>query len=66
MRSAHGLTTPRASSTFTRSLVGARATGADTWLVVNHLEGNVPGGVVDWRDQFVTKDDLIAALVIAP
>jgi hypothetical protein len=52
--------------TFTRSLVRAEATGADTWLVVNHLEGNFPGGVVDLRYQFVVAADLISELVIAP
>ncbi len=52
--------------TFTRSLVGAEPTGADSWIVVNHLEGNFPGGVVDLRYQFVMKGDLIAELVIAP
>ncbi len=52
--------------TFTRSFVGAQATGADTWIVVNHLEGDFPGGVVDLRYQFTLKGDLIAELVIAP
>ncbi|HTD49558.1 MAG TPA: nuclear transport factor 2 family protein [Acidimicrobiia bacterium] len=52
--------------TFTRSLVAAQATGANSWIVLNHLEGNFPGGVVDLRYQFVTAGDLIAELVIAP
>ena len=52
--------------TFTRTLVRAEAVGADTWLVVNHLEGNFPGGVVDLRYQFVLTGDLISDLVIAP
>jgi ketosteroid isomerase-like protein len=52
--------------TFTRTLVDAQATGADTWIVLNHLEGNFPGGVVDLRYQFVITGDLIAELVIAP
>jgi len=34
--------------------------------VVNHLEGDFPGGVVDLRYQFALKGDLIAELVIAP
>lgn len=52
--------------TFTRVLVRAEATGGDTWLVVNHLEGNFPGGVVDLRYQFAVTGDRIAELVIAP
>jgi len=52
--------------TFTRSLVSAESTSADTWLVVNHLEGNFPGGVVDLRYRFVVVGDLISELVIAP
>jgi hypothetical protein len=52
--------------TFTRSFVRAEATGAGTWLVVNHLEGDFPGGVVDLRYQFVVVGDLITELVIAP
>jgi hypothetical protein len=58
----------RASSeyTFTRSLVSAEPDGDDTWLVINHLEGDFPGGVVDLRYQFVVAGDLISELVIAP
>jgi len=52
--------------TFTRSLLRAESTGDDTWLVVNHLEGNFPGGAVDLRYQFVVSGDLISELVIAP
>ena len=52
--------------TFTRTLVTAKAVEAHTWLVVNHLEGNFPGGVVDLRYRFVLTDDLISELIIAP
>jgi hypothetical protein len=52
--------------TFTRTLVRAEETGTDTFLVVNHLEGNFPGGVVDLRYTFVLRGNLIAELVIAP
>jgi ketosteroid isomerase-like protein len=51
---------------YTRTFVGAEAIDADTWLVVNHLEGDFPGGVVDLQYRFVVNDDLIAELVIAP
>jgi len=52
--------------TYTRTLVDASATGPDTWLVTNHLEGNFPGGVVDLRYRFVVTDGLIRRLEIAP
>lgn len=51
---------------YTRTLTGAHATDANTWLVTNHLEGDFPGGVVDLRYRFVLVDDLIAELEIAP
>jgi len=52
--------------TYTRTLVGAEVIDPDTWLVVNHLEGDFPGGVVDLQYRFVVRDDLIVELVIAP
>jgi ketosteroid isomerase-like protein len=52
--------------TYTRTLVGAEVIDTDTWLVVNHLEGDFPGGVVDLQYRFVVSDDLILELVIAP
>ena len=52
--------------TFTRTLVSAEAAGADTWTVLNHIEGNFPGGTVDLRYQFTLADGLITELVIAP
>ena len=52
--------------TYTRTLVGAEVIDTDTWLVVNHLEGDFPGGVVDLQYRFVVRDDLIVELVIAP
>ena len=52
--------------TYTRTLVGAEVIDTDTWLVVNHLEGDFPGGVVDLQYRFVVSDDLIVELVIAP
>ena len=58
----------RASTQFsyTRTLIGADAVDANTWLVTNHLEGDFPGGVVDLRYRFVLIDDLISELEIAP
>jgi hypothetical protein len=52
--------------TFTRTLVSAEAAGADTWTVLNHIEGNFPGGTVDLRYEFTLADGLITELVIAP
>jgi hypothetical protein len=60
------LTTAASQYTFTRRLVDANAVDADTWVVVNHLEGDFPGSVVDLRYRFVLSDDLISELVIAP
>jgi len=60
------LTTTASEFTFTRTLVSAEPVDDDTWLVVNHLEGNFPGGVVDLRYRFTLRDDLISELVIAP
>ncbi len=62
----HWLATAASEYTFTRTLVSAEPVGTDGWLVVNHLEGNFPGGVVDLRYQFVVTGDQISELVIAP
>ena len=51
---------------YTRTLVGEVASGADSWLVVNHLDGNFPGGIVDLRYRFVVSGALLSALVRAP
>ena len=58
----------RASTQFsyTRTLIGAQPVGASSWLVINHLEGDFPGGVVDLRYRFVLADGLISELEIAP
>ena len=60
------LTTAASEYTFTRTLVSADVVDPETWLVVNHLEGNFPGGVVDLRYKFTLRGDLISELVIAP
>jgi hypothetical protein len=51
---------------YTRTLTGAEAVDANTWLVTNHLEGDFPGGVVDLRYRIVLADKLISELEIAP
>ena len=60
------LTTTASEYTFTRTLVSADAVDDETWVVVNHLEGNFPGAVVDLRYKFTLSDDRISELVIAP
>src|SRR5688572_24839749 len=52
------LSTAASEYSFTRTFVAAEAVGDGTWLVVNHLEGNFPGGVVDLRYQFALTGNL--------
>ena len=60
------LATAASEFTFTRTLVNATSLGPDSWLVVNHIEGDFPGGVVDLRYQFTLAGDLVSELVIEP
>lgn len=60
------LSTAASEFTFTRTLVSAGPLGDGRWLVVHHLEGDFPGGVVNLRYEFTVTDDLISELVIAP
>ena len=62
----HWLRTAASEFTYTRTFVSAEAPAADTWLVLNHLEGDFPGGVIDLHYKFVLNADLIAELLIAP
>jgi hypothetical protein len=52
--------------TYTTELVDARRIDANTYVAVNHLEGDFPGGAVDLQFTFTLEDDLITRLVIAP
>jgi hypothetical protein len=52
--------------TYTRTFVKAEQTSPSTWVVVNHLEGDFPGGSVDLRYRFTLTGGLISALTIAP
>ena len=52
--------------TYTRTFLSVEAQAADTWLILNRLEGDFPGGVVDLRYKFVLTADLITELLIAP
>jgi ketosteroid isomerase-like protein len=53
--------------TFTTELTGAQRVDDRQWVVVSHLEGDFPGGVVDLRYRFTLDgEDRIAVLTIAP
>ncbi|MFR9726260.1 nuclear transport factor 2 family protein [Streptomyces sp. MS19] len=53
--------------TYTATPVGATHDGPGAYTVVQHLEGDFPGGTVDLRHRFTLDGDgLISALVIAP
>ena len=62
----HWLVTGAREFTYTRTFVSAEAIAADSWVVLNHLEGDFPGGAVDLRYQFVLNGNRISELVIAP
>lgn len=52
--------------TYTTTLVGAEREGPDRYTVVQHLEGDFPGGTVDLRYRFTLDRGVISQLVIAP
>ncbi len=60
------LSTAAVEYTYTTELVSTRQLDANTYVVVNHLEGNFPGGAVDLQYTFTLENDLITRLVIAP
>lgn len=60
------LETAASEYTYTTELVATRQVDANTWVAVNHLEGNFPGGTVDLQYTFTLEGDLITRLVIAP
>jgi ketosteroid isomerase-like protein len=62
----HWLDAAATEFTYTRTFVTALETAPDTWVVVNHLEGDFPGGRVDLRYQYTLTAGLISALAIAP
>ena len=51
---------------YSTELTGAQRIEFDHWLVVQHLVGDFPGGVVDLRYRFTLRGDRIAELTIAP
>lgn len=52
--------------TYTSEVTAAQPVGATGYHLVEHLEGNFPGGVVDLHYQFTLSGDLIYSLTIAP
>ena len=52
--------------TYTRTFVNAAETAPDAWVVVNHLEGDFPGGRVDLHYRYTLAGGLISALTITP
>ncbi|WP_448061737.1 nuclear transport factor 2 family protein [Cellulomonas hominis] len=51
---------------YTTEHIGQQEVGDGEWLVVNHLEGDFPGGTVDLTFRFVLADGLVRSLTIAP
>ncbi|MER8187266.1 nuclear transport factor 2 family protein [Kitasatospora sp. NPDC094015] len=53
--------------TYTTTLIGAERDGPDQYTVVQHLEGDFPGGQVDLRYRFaLDRHQRITRLAIAP
>jgi hypothetical protein len=52
--------------TYTTEFAGASGDGGTGWDIVQHLEGNFPGGSVDLHYRFTLDGDLISRLVIEP
>jgi ketosteroid isomerase-like protein len=50
---------------YTTELVGAERIDDEHWVVLNHLEGDFPGGVADLTYRFTMDGDRITELVIA-
>ena len=51
---------------YTTELTGGRYVDDERWEAVDHLEGDLPGGVVDLIYRFTLTGDRIAELVIVP
>lgn len=52
--------------TYTTEFTGATTLGATSVDVIQHLEGDFPGGVADLHFRFTLKDNRISRLVIEP
>jgi hypothetical protein len=49
---------------YTTAVLGSTAIGADGVKVVEHLEGNFPGGLADLEYLFALRDGRVAALMV--
>ncbi|GAA1552736.1 hypothetical protein GCM10009827_086810 [Dactylosporangium maewongense] len=52
--------------TYTTELISVTRLGEDRYDVVQHLEGDFPGGVVDLHYRFTLRGSAIVRLVIEP
>ena len=50
---------------YTTELTSTRQVDEHTYVATHHLEGNFPGGTVDWRCRFTVDGDAIHRLEIA-
>jgi ketosteroid isomerase-like protein len=51
---------------YTTTLISSEDTGDGTYLLVNRIEGNFPGGVAELKFRFAVDGDRIRHLTIAP
>ena len=51
---------------YTATTTVSESFGPDAHLVIQHLEGDFPGGVIDLENRFALSGDHIAALMIYP
>ncbi len=63
---ARDVATASSEYTYTTEYVGATAIGEAGFDVVQHLEGDFPGGVADLHFRFTLDRGLISRLVIEP
>ena len=49
---------------YTTEITGSEHAGADQYVVMTHLEGDFPGGVVDLAQRFTVTGDRISELLI--
>lgn len=60
------LTGPASEYTYTTEFISATTVDAETVDLLQHLEGNFPGGAADLHYRFSMEGGLIRRLVIAP
>ena len=60
------LTKSAGEHTYTTEFAGAPRDGGTGWDIVQHLEGDFPGGSVDLHYRFTLDGDHITRLVLEP